>query len=209
MQFGPLEIAFDDEVLRPRPWTLAQSQWAAELADSAPDGRLLELCTGAGHIGLALARLCTDRGRPREIVLVDAQPHACRFARANADRAGLGDVVEIRESTLQRALEPDELFPIIVADPPWVPSEATGRYPEDPLWAIDGGGDGLDVARACLAAIAEHLQPGGSAVLQVGTDGQVDKLAADLDHRLEIVDRRQVPGANGILARLVLRAVAA
>ena len=36
MDFGRLRIAFDDRVLRPRPWTAAQSEWAAEiLADRA------------------------------------------------------------------------------------------------------------------------------------------------------------------------------
>src|SRR3954462_15106293 len=83
--FGPLTVTFDASVLRPRPWTAAQGEWAAELATTgtAPDGPLLELCSGAGQIGLVAA---IRSGRP--LVQVDASQPACRFARANADAAG-------------------------------------------------------------------------------------------------------------------------
>ncbi|MEN3273049.1 MAG: hypothetical protein V7636_1810, partial [Actinomycetota bacterium] len=53
--FGGLEIAFDDGVLTPRPWTIEQSQWAIELLHALPDGPVLELCCGAGQIGLVVA----------------------------------------------------------------------------------------------------------------------------------------------------------
>src|SRR4051794_32540122 len=56
--FGPIMVDYDARVLTPRDWTLGQSEWAAELArgfDVA--GRMLELCAGAGHIGLAAAVL--------------------------------------------------------------------------------------------------------------------------------------------------------
>jgi len=211
MQFGSLMIEFDDQVLRPRPWTIAQALWASELAEAAPDGRLLELCSGAGQIGLLSAQLCAEHGRARELVLVDADPRACGFARANAERAGLAGVVETRQARLRTALQPDERFPVIMADPPWVPTAGTARYPEDPLWAIDGGTDGLDVARGCLAVIGRHLQPGGSAILQLGDEEQAEILGADLGRvdldqgdleSLEIVGRRQPAGANGILVRL-------
>ena len=198
MTFGPLAIAFDERVLRPREWTAAQSQWAADLMASAPDGPVLELCAGAGHIGLlAVAR----SGRP--LVCVDANPVACDFARANAVAAGMADRVEVREGRLETALAPDEQFPVVIADPPWVPREQTSQFPEDPLTAIDGGVDGLDVARACLSVIAAHLAPGGSAVLQLGTQAQADVLRGEpcfTDGRLVLAEVRQEE--RGVLARI-------
>jgi release factor glutamine methyltransferase len=198
LTFGSLTIAFDDRVLRPREWTAAQSSWAADLMTTAPGGTVLELCAGAGHIGL-LAVATSGR----RLLCVDANPVACDYARANALAAGLADRVEVREGRLQDVLGPDELFPVIIADPPWVPREQTGRYPEDPLTAIDGGEDGLDVARACLAVIEEHLTPGGSAVFQVGTRAQVDALRRErcfTAARLHLVEVRQQE--RGVLARL-------
>ena len=152
LAFGPLTIAFDDRVLRPREWTAAQSEWAAELMRTAPDGPVLELCAGAGHIGL-LAVAASDR----RLVCVDASAVACDFARDNARDAGMSDRVEVREARLETALTDDELFPVVIADPPWVPRSETGRFPEDPLSAIDGGDDGLDVARACLRLSLIHI----------------------------------------------------
>jgi methylase of polypeptide subunit release factors len=198
LTFGSLTIAFDDRVLRPREWTAAQSDWAADLMAAAPDGTVLELCAGAGHIGLLAVA-----SSQRHLLCVDASPVACDYARANALAAGMADRVEVREGRLQDALEPGELFPVIIADPPWVPREQTGRYPEDPLTAIDGGDDGLDVARACLAVVDEHLAPGGSAVLQVGTRAQTDALLGEpcfTEGRLAMVEVRQQ--VRGVLARI-------
>ena len=49
--FGSLRINFDARALRPREWTTAQSDWAAELLPRLPAGPVLELCAGAGQIG--------------------------------------------------------------------------------------------------------------------------------------------------------------
>jgi methylase of polypeptide subunit release factors len=174
LSFGTLRIAFDDRVLRPREWTTAQSRWAAELADTAPEGRVLELCAGAGQIGL-LAVV----GSGRSLVCVDANEVACEFVRMNAAVAGIADRVEVRHGRLQEAVAADELFPIVIADPPWVPGAETGRFPEDPLLAIDGGDDGLEIARACLVVIADHLAPRGSALLQLGTAEQAAALSTE------------------------------
>lgn len=198
IDFATLTIAFDDRVLRPREWTVAQSEWAADLMTSAPGGPVLELCAGAGHIGLLAVA-----GNGRRLVCVDANGVACDYARANAVANRMADRVEVREARLQEALAPDERFPVVIADPPWVPREQTGRFPEDPLTAIDGGDDGLDVARACLTVIDDHLAPGGSAILQVGTRAQTDALRAEpcfTEGRLSLVEVRQ--HVRGVLARV-------
>ena len=196
--FGDLRIAYDDRVLQPRPWTTEQSRWAAELMQAAPPGPVLELCCGAGQIGL-LAVLASDR----TLVCVDAEPAACAYAEDNAAAAGIGHRVEVRLGRLDEVLRPDERFPVIIADPPWVRREETRRFPEDPLLAIDGGFDGLDVARACLAVIAAHLVPGGSALLQVGSVTQAEVLRDELPASvagLTMRELRQLEG--GVLVRV-------
>ncbi|MDQ4051330.1 MAG: methyltransferase [Actinomycetota bacterium] len=198
ISFGGLRIAYDDRVLRPRPWTTGQSLWAAELMGQAPPGPVLELCCGAGQIGL-LAVLGSDR----TLVCVDAEPAACAYAADNAATAGMSDRVEVRLGRLDEAVLPDERFPVIIADPPWVRRDDTGRFPEDPVLAIDGGFDGLDVARACLAVIAGHLVPGGSALLQVGSLAQAEILRDELPAyaaRLTLAEVRELAG--GVLVRL-------
>jgi len=165
--FGGLEIHWDRRVLEPRPWTAEQSRWAAELAAECPDGPILELCCGAGQIGLLAARLSG-----RELVQVDRSEVAAAYARRNAEAAGVR--TEVRVSDLHNALGTDEQFPLVIADPPWLPTARVREFPEDPLPAVDGGRDGVDVISRCLEIALPHLAPSGRLVLQVGTPEQVD-----------------------------------
>lgn len=195
-RFGELDISYDDRLLTPRDWTLAQSDWATELLPTAPEGPVLELCSGAGHIGLHAILHA-----PRPLVCVDDNEVACDYVRLNASAAGLADLVETRHGRIDGALAPDERFALVIADPPWVPSGAVDRHPEDPRHAIDGGEDGLALVRACLATAARHLVPGGVLLLQVGP-GQDHVVGHEAgDHGLDLTEVRHA-GPRGALCRL-------
>lgn len=194
VDFGGLRIAWDDRVLEPRPWTIEQPRWLAELSPDAPPGPALELCSGAGHLGLVLAH-----HTGRHLVQVELDPVAAGHNRANAQEAGLS--VEVRTAPMARALDADERFALLLADPPWVPSGRVHEFPEDPVVAIDGGAAGLDLARDCLRLADRHLLREGHAVLQVGTGDQVHRLWDELGptlSRLELMEVRQRP--RGTLA---------
>jgi methylase of polypeptide subunit release factors len=196
MDFGRLRISYDDRVLRPRPWTAAQSAWAAEILPLAPHGPVLELCSGAGHIGL-LAVADNDR----RLVCVDLSPVACDYARHNAAAAGLADRVEVREGPIDEMVRDSERFALVIADPPWVRRTETSRYPEDPLLAIDGGHDGMDVAWNCIDTARLHLTPGGTLLLQLGTVEQVDAVWERLRHdELSVTEVRW--HERGVLVRV-------
>jgi methylase of polypeptide subunit release factors len=199
LMFHGLSIAFDHRVLEPRAWTAAQSAWAAELLAEAPAGPVLELCAGAGHIGLGAVR---DTGR--DLVMVDVNPAARELALANAAANGLEARVEFRLGLMEEMLEPGERFPLVVADPPWVRSAETSRFPEDPVLAIDGGADGLDLARTCLELIDHHLAEGGSGLLQLGTTAQTELIAAHAAERLRgaLVVAEVRSFERGVLVRL-------
>jgi methylase of polypeptide subunit release factors len=201
VDFEGLRIEYDEQVLTPRPWTAAQSRWAAELIRMAPPGPVLEVCSGAGHIGLLAVTLA-----PRSLVCVDADPAACAYLRRNVAAAELR--VDVREGRMDEVLDRDEEFAVIIADPPWVPTDDTARFPEDPVSAIDGGADGLDLVRSCLAVIDRHLAVAGSAVLQTGPD-QVDavvELVAGYDELAVVEVRRLERGALVQVDRVVASA---
>lgn len=196
-QVGTLSIEFDDRVLQPRSWTAKHAEWAAEVGVDLPAGPMLELCCGVGHIGLLAAQLTG-----REAVLVDASEPACGFAVANAEAAGLADRVQVRCGPVDAVLAPGENFPLVLLDPPYIPSAETGAYPKDPLAAIDGGADGLGVARACLAVAARHLDLGGAMILQLRDVAQVWALDPDVSAAgLRTTEFRMV-GDHGALAKL-------
>lgn len=191
--FGPIEITYDDAVLVPRQWTLEQSRWAEALLEDRPAGPVLELCAGAGQIGLVVA---LETGRA--LVQVDVDPTACSHARRNA--ADIGVVSDVRCGDLRHALADDERFPLVLADPPYIPSDQVAELPDDPEGAIDGGADGLDVARTCIGLAAGHLLEGGSVLLQLGSSEQADLLrASTAEHGLEIVEVRTVGDAGALV----------
>ncbi|GAB3853039.1 hypothetical protein GCM10028801_05000 [Nocardioides maradonensis] len=165
--FGDLEVRWDERVLRPRLWTTAQSHWAAALAPSCPAGPVLELFCGAGQIGLLVASLTG-----RRLIQVDSHAVATAYARRNAEAAGV--VADVRTATVEEALAPDERAAIVVLDPPWVPTGEVGRFPEDPVTAIDGGPDGTALLVHGLEVALRHLLRGGHVVAQVGHPEQVD-----------------------------------
>lgn len=196
MEFGPLRISYDDQVLEPRAWTRLQSEWASQLLVGLPEGPVLELCSGAGHIGL----LAVHRSG-RTLVAVDANPAACAWTRTNAEAHGIP--VEVREGDLDAVIDTAERFPLIIADPPWVPHDSIQRFPDDPPIAIDGGPDGLELARRCVRLIARHLDAGGSALLQLGDETQVRDLTEEItDAGLRVQDLQAQPG-RGVVAQLV------
>lgn len=201
IDFGGLQIAFDDRVLRPRSWTQSQSWWAAELLPDLPSGAVLELCSGAGQIGLLAVA-----NSQRRLVCVDLDPAAAELTRANAAGSGLEDRVEVRNGRINSVLRPGETFALIIADPPWVPRSQTPDFPEDPLLAIDGGDDGLAVVRDCLTAILNHLADGGVALLQLGPGDQVAAVTRLLaDTRVRPSETRAF-GDHGALLRIDVRA---
>jgi release factor glutamine methyltransferase len=194
---GRMEIRWDARILEPRPWTADQSRWAARLLTALPPGPVLELCSGAGHIGLLA--VCGTR---RELVCVDIDPVAAAYAETNAVRNGVTGV-EVRTQGVEDAARDARRYVLVIADPPWVPSAETGRFPEDPLRAIDGGADGTDLALACARTAAAVLEPGGLLLLQLGTSAQVDAVVTAVAPTLLEVERRTCEG--GVLVLLSRR----
>jgi release factor glutamine methyltransferase len=69
----------------------------------------------------------------------------------------------------------------LVVNTPYVPSDAVALMPpeareHEPLVALDGGADGLDVARRVAAAASGWLAPGGWLLIETG-DEQAPLLA--------------------------------
>jgi methylase of polypeptide subunit release factors len=197
VEFGPITVDFDARVLRPRPWTLVQSEWAAELAATdlaTRSGPILELCAGAGQIGLAAAVLSD-----RDLVQVERDPVAAMFAAHNAALAGHARRTEVRITSIEDALDDDDRYVLIIADPPYLPASETGDWPEDPLAAIDGGEDGLTVIRACLLVGARHLDDGGQLLLQVAGPAQATRVVDELPTGLVFRDVRVVDDRRAVL----------
>lgn len=165
--FRHIELAVDRRVLIPR----SETELLVELALDLAPLRVLDMGTGSGAIALAIA----DELPGCKVVATDTSAAALEVTRANAERLGLVDRVELHEAMLPP--EPPR-FDLIVANLPYVAeSEWDELEPEvtgwEPREALLGGADGLDVIRMaipCAATLAPAL------ALEVGA-GQAPAVA--------------------------------
>ncbi len=152
--FRHIELAVDPRVLIPRP----ETELLVELALELQPRRVLDVGTGSGAIALAIAGELPDC----EVVATDTSSAALEVARANAERLGLSERVELVEGTLPGAGE----FDLVLANLPYV-SEAEwgGLEPEVTEWepreALLAGPDGLDAIRAAIPALAALTSDSG------------------------------------------------
>lgn len=129
--------------------------------------RILELCTGSGCLAILLAHRY-----PGALVSgTDISHDALDVAEHNILQHGLADRVELRQGDLYGAIG-DERFDLIVANPPYEPSElCDGLSPElqhEPRLALDGGADGMDLVRRIVNEARAHLTPQGVLAIELG-----------------------------------------
>ncbi|WP_052032635.1 putative protein N(5)-glutamine methyltransferase [Streptomyces viridochromogenes] len=162
-EFRGLRIAVEPGVFVPR----RRTEFLVEQALAhAPDASVVvDLCCGSGAVGAALAAAL---GRV-ELHAADIDPAAVRCARRNVAPFG----GEVHAGDLFAAL-PDSLrgrVGILAANVPYVPTEEVGLLPaeardHEPLVALDGGADGLDVLRRVAAEAPNWLAPGGCLLVE-------------------------------------------
>ena len=175
-EFWGRSFKVDPRVLVPRPDTETLVEAALRIGDALarePALRVHEACTGSGCVAVSLA---ADRPEWR-VSASDLSAGALELARENAERlvdpGRPGGRVEFATSDLLASVMPRGPFDLILANPPYVPSSEAeallGLGWSEPLLALDGGDDGLDLLRRLLPEAARALAPGGA--LLVEADG--------------------------------------
>lgn len=181
--FRTLTLPVGPGVFVPRPETeLLVDPVLAHLARTRPDGggRVVDLCTGTGALGLAVA----TEAAGTSAVGVEIDPTAVGWARRSAeavaaDLAGAGSTFIVVEADASdpgavRKVVDDRLagtVDVVVSNPPYVVADGTTTAPEvvdhDPPSALWGGGDdGTRLPRGIIAAAAHVLADGGLLVLE-------------------------------------------
>lgn len=169
-EFYGRRITVDPGVFVPRRRTEFLVGQAVGLGRRAGDrtGRapvVVDLCCGSGAVGAVLAD-ALDR---IELHAADIEPAAVRCARRNVAPAGgevyEGDLFDALPGGLRGRID------VLVANVPYVPTSEVGLLPPEareyePLVALDGGADGLDVLRRVTAAAPRWLAPGGHLLVE-------------------------------------------
>ena len=164
--FWSLTLAVDPAVLVPRPETELLVELALSHLAGRPAPAVLDLGTGSGAIGLAIASERPDA----QVDLVDLSPAALRVAERNRATLGLANARCLAGSWF----EPigDRRYDLIVANPPYLgdgdPHLAAPDLRHEPRLALVSGPDGLEMLSAIAAQAPDHLVPGGRLALEHG-----------------------------------------
>jgi release factor glutamine methyltransferase len=170
----------DARALIPRPETEELVEKLLKEFSSAPPARVADIGCGSGVIGLSLALAWPES----EVTLIDLGADALALAKENAVLLGLEEKrVRFLQGDLLAPVK-GEKFDLIAANLPYLPAADMAKLdPEvafDPVLALDGGGDGLEIIRRLVAALPTALAPGGLAAFEVGL-GQGAATAALLE----------------------------
>ncbi len=129
---------------------------------------VLDLCTGSGCLAIIAAGIFPTA----EVDAADLSADALEVARINVEEHDLEDRVNLLEGDLFAAVE-GRTYDLIISNPPYVAGGEVDAFPpeygHEPVMAHLGGEDGLDLVRRILAEAADHLNPGGGLLCEIGT----------------------------------------
>jgi ribosomal protein L3 glutamine methyltransferase len=169
------EVWFAGMRFKSDPRALVPRSPIAELIESGftpwLDGRevtrALDLCTGSGCIGIAMAA----HNPWWQVDLVDIDEGALSLARENIALQQIGDRVRAIRSDLFAAVA-GERYDLIVSNPPYVTEQEFAALPpeyrHEPQLGLTAGEDGLDFALRILNEAADHLTEEGLLIAEVG-----------------------------------------
>jgi len=174
-EFMGLDFAVSPAVLVPRPDTevLVEKtlEWLTVTAQQyAQERKVIDLCTGSGCIGISMAYNYPTI----KLTLSDISTEALALSKKNAEKI-LGSeraqsIRYIHSDLLAYFLEQQEQFDLIVTNPPYVPRHIipclAKEVQQEPVLALDGGEDGLDLIRKIIMQAMVLLNEGGAIFLE-------------------------------------------
>ncbi len=166
---GEYRFYVDERVIVPRSFIaeLLREQLSPWVEDSEAIHSAADICTGSG----CLAILMSHAFPHAEIDAVDISADALEVAKRNMADYGLQDQVHLIQSDLMAELA-DKKYDLIITNPPYVNAPSMAELPEEyrrePELALASGADGLEHVRRILADAADHLNPGGLLVAEIG-----------------------------------------
>jgi release factor glutamine methyltransferase len=151
---GAPESGIESEVYEP-----AEDSFLLLRAAEGARGKVLDLCSGSGIIGLSAARSADS------VLMVDINPRAVSQIRDEMARRGLKNC-RAEVSDLYGAVG-DEKFDLIFANPPYLPCECRGGECRE-LHSC-GGEHGYEITLRIIEGLNDHLSKGGKAFVITST----------------------------------------
>lgn len=178
-EFYGLPMITNTDVLIPRMDTEKLVDTVKELFTGRKmDARILDLCCGSGCITCAIGHEMPAT----RLVAIDISANALDVCRRNIAATKLiSRVICMQADALSSPPLGIGDFDMIVSNPPYIPSEEIKTLDSsvkdfEPVWALDGGADGMKFYKAIIKYWKSLLRPGGYLLFEVG-EGQAQSVS--------------------------------
>ena len=177
-EFMGLSFFVDENVLIPQPDTEILVEEAIKYANQIKENvEILDMCTGSGCIGVALAKHVKNA----KVNLVDISTKALEVAKKNAKENEVKEKVNFIQSDMFENIK--SKFDVIVSNPPYIKTKVINeldlQVQNEPHLALDGGENGLKFYEILINEAPKYLKENGKIFLEIGYDQkkEVEELA--------------------------------
>ena len=168
--FFNVSVFVDENVLIPRSESEILVEKVLEFSKISKKITVLDMCTGSGVLAVSIGFNTVNT----EIHAVDICNKALKIAKKNVKKYSLEDRIFCYQSDLFTNVK--DKYDVIVANPPYIPSDQLEYCPKDvlkePMLALDGGYDGLVFIRRFVDQSIKYLNKNGLILFEITGDSQ-------------------------------------
>jgi release factor glutamine methyltransferase len=143
-----------------------------EIAKEKQKVNIIDVCCGAGNVGLALA----SHNINAYVYATDLSQEAVELTQENISFLNLNHRVEAKQGDLLSAFETKEYLEkidLIVCNPPYISSSNVSKMDKEisahePVLAFDGGGMGINLILRLIREAPKFLTTSGWLVFEIG-----------------------------------------
>ncbi len=207
--FMGIEMLAGPEALIPRKETEIVCRGALSRLPLQGACRVIDVCCGAGNLGLAIAIL-----RPETVVTgSDLSVEAVALANRNAEFLGLAGRASFAAGDLFAPFDTAEhtgQIDLVICNPPYISTARVEQMPREisafePRMAFDGGPFGVRILTRLVREARKFLKPDGWLTFEVGL-GQGPAMQKILQASPLYRDVESLPDAGGETRALLARA---
>ncbi|UCE44568.1 MAG: methyltransferase [Candidatus Bathyarchaeota archaeon] len=149
---------------------------------------VLDMGAGCGILGVLAAK------KARKVVAVDVNPYAVQCTSINAKLNHVTAKLDTRQGNLFEPLREDEIFNLILVNPPYLPLKAANQKEwSERAWS--GGTTGRNFIDRFISEAPNHLKKGGRILLVQSSLSGIDETVHKLEKagfRVSILAERKV-----------------
>jgi len=200
--FLGLEMLAGPAALIPRKETELLAQTAIDIVNTYADSEInvVDVCTGAGNVALAIAKASSCA----MVYASDLSVDAVQLAKKNANFLKLESRVSFYSGDLLESFESLDLLGkvhVLTCNPPYISTSKVSTMPTEissyePSLAFDGGVFGINLIRRLIVDAHKYLSENAYLILEVGL-GQGDVIMKLIEKSNLYIDIKPVHDTSG------------